>query len=1352
MKHKLLLLTFLFLINNHLSAHDNQEIHFAHLGVENGLSQLSVLSIFQDSEGYLWFGTRNGANRYDGYSFTVYQNEVNDESTLSDSYIRAFAEDEEGNIWIATSSGVNVIDHRTKAITRLYPRNVNPDCPGNVVMSFLKLADGSLFMSSSRYLFRCNSDKTIEAINSEDPLPSVIYSMAQDASGDIYLGTERDGLFIYSSGWTYKTHYQPEAENGLPLGTILTILPDNSGKVWLGLEDSGICVYDKERSFFQCFNQSNSGLTHNSVRSLIHYDNQYICAGTFGGIHFIDKVSMLIKPVSKDLSADRGLSHYSIHSLLLDRNQTLWIGTYSAGINYYSPFANYNAYINCDDYTGITGKGQEANDGNMWFATEGSGLLCYNPATGARTLYPIEKIQQGNYMNNIIKSILIQGDTILCATHYGSVYKFSIRTKTYTLLYDYKLNDIFSLYTDSGNRLWIPTNSDMGLVLIDKGKQTNIFEVNGSTRTFTGITHLLEIAPRKFLIGSYNDSLYVYNENEKTCSNLSALLTGNNPYVRLGSITGLLKDSIGNIWISTTKNGLFRMDPTFENLKHYQKLDGVSRSQVNSLTIDSLQQVWITTGSSIHKLDRNTDQFMEIRISNIPANEYTWHSGNSLSGSGLVYFPGDKGILGINSSKSVVNPHPPRLHITSLLINNKLEKLPDVMHGKIELTSAENNIIISFAALNYVHPENNLYTFKLEGIDSEWHFPGYRREVFYTNLAPGTYTFRVRASNNDEIWTDRDTTLLLIINPPFYRTWWAYTLYIIITLLIFFLLFRAAHKKQEKKREERYKEMEQKKERELHEERIRMFTNFSHELRTPLTLIMNPLNDLIRHTTFSPDVKKVLQLMKKNTGRMLLLVNNLMDIRKYETGKCTLEKTRFDFCAFVAEVYSSFESMAVNRNIQFQLQNELPEIYTVMFDQQEIEKVFFNLLSNAFKFTPANGMVTIRLMRVNTEEAEAIGLLPEEVMLQLTASNYILIEIADSGIGFDTQDKEKIFESFYSGTEDVHKELSGTGIGLSLSRAIIKQHGGAVWATGSKGHGAHFYIVLPDQEIQSDTTSSLSFDIKPTEIHRKVNLLVEETERKEKQTLLLADDNEEVLEYLYDQLSKEYQIYQATNGRQVLELLQTVIPDLIISDVMMPEVNGLSLCKQLKSDEAYSHIPFILLTGKSMVSQIEEGLEAGADDYIVKPFHTSLLKTRIRNLLISRKKMQVVPEDVIQLKQLGLDLESKEDGFIKEYIEIIKANISNPEFDIALIYETLGISRANFYRKVKLSTGLSPVDLIKNIRLEASLKLLKETNLNVSEIAQQVGFSSRSYFARMFKATYGISPTDYQKNNELLKK
>lgn len=1337
-------------------AENENPFFFSHLGVEDGLSQISILSIFQDSEGYIWFGTRNGANRYDGYEFKVYQNEVNNPASISDNYIRKISEDKNKNIWIGTSNGVNCIDYKTQQISRFYPQAINPQITTNAVNNFLRHADGELYAFTTRSILKCNSDKTVEEMPYLTEMESPIHSIAQDNAGDIFIGTEDKGLYIFTSGWKLKKHYLPDSSNNqqtLPISTISALLPGPGNTVFIGTNENGLCLYNKKEQTFTRLNTDNSGLNNNSVRHLTVLSKDSILIGTFRGLNILNTQNMIITPINMDMKAKGALSHYSIHSMLIDRDQTLWVGTYSAGVNYHSPFYRPASFITTNSFAGIIGQGREDSNGNMWFATEGAGLLYYNPRTEEQKLYPIKPLQAGNYEINILKSILIQGDSILCSTHFGSVYLFSIRDKQYKKIHDYKYNDINTLYIDSKQRLWIPTNTPDQTVMADKEKTTSYFNVNGHKKQFRGMCLIKELEPDVFLFGAISDSVFVYDMNKETTTDLTTLLQNGDKRKRLGSISGALKDDNQFIWIATTKGGLFRLDSNLNLIQNYQKENGLSESHINSLSIDKNGDIWVVTGKELYKLNRPENKFELVKPVDSPTQEYSLYANNCVSNDGTLYFPGNQGILAINPQKVITNPNRPPVYVTSLLINSQedpeglptyQELLPLQYNNNITLKASQGNITIRYSALNFIHSEDNSYAYMMEGADHNWHNIGNRREAYYSNLSPGKYTFHVKAANNDGVWNPEEAVLHITVNPPFYKTWWAYSLYLCILSLIITLIIRWQHRKHEREREEKYRQLEQERMNELHEERMRMFTNFSHELRTPLTLIINPLNDLLQRVTFSPEVKEALQMIKKNTGRMLLLVNNLMDIQKYEAGKSILQKTRFNFSAFIQEMYHSFESVAHNRNIQFTLKNELPEPYFTCYDEAEIEKVFFNLLSNAFKFTPANGNVTLRIKRISQGQCETLPMFPEQQSSTLIEPSYLLIEIVDTGKGFNKKEAEKIFEPFYRAEEDIHKQVAGTGIGLSLTRSIVLQHQGCIWTDSTEEKGTNFQILLPDTEMQDIKKEEETINSHPSEISKKVALLVEETEARNKQTVLLVDDNQEVLLYLEQQLQPDYTVMKAINGKDALEQLESTFPNIVISDVMMPEMNGLELCKRIKESQDFCHIPVILLTAKSMVSQVEEGLEAGADDYIVKPFQVSLLKARVRNLLSLREKMKSIYGESLTLRNLGVEEPDEDNDFLTQYIDIVKANISNQELDVSVIYQALGMSRANFYRKVKAVTGLSPIELIKNIRLEAGAKLLKESNMNISEIAQHIGFSSRSYFARSFKAVYGMSPTEYQ--------
>ncbi|MDL2309939.1 response regulator [Parabacteroides sp. OttesenSCG-928-B22] len=1342
-------------------ARGSMNFFFSHLGVENGLSQVSVRRIFQDADGYLWFGTRDGLNKYNGYEFKVYRNVINDSLSLSDSYIQAIAQDKNKNIWVATSYGFNCIDYVSGEITRFLPSDIHPENPNKATSHLLSHTDGELYLFSYSHIYRCHSDKTADYFMHLPEISSTITSVSQDTNGDIYIGTNAEGVFIYTEDWTFCEQWLPEPDNttSLPANNITQISFDQEF-IWLASEESGLCRYHRKSKAFAHYTKQNSGLGNDRVRSLVFLNPDSLLIGTFSGLYIFDKINDQISSVYMNIEGQGGLSHYSIHSMFVDKDQTLWIGTYSAGINYYSVYHKSIYYITPSEYAGIMGLGQEDKNGNMWFATEGAGLLFYDPRTRKQQLFPIVDPEEGNYELNIIKSIRIEGDIIYCGTHFGSVYTFSMRTGKYTLLFDSKENDIFTLYVDSQKNLWIPTNNNSHLVMIDrKGRRTNEFVANGHKLSFPYVTTILELQPEVFLFGTLRGEIYRYDRKQQTLETLNEKLPPLGKYDRLGTISSFVRDS-DRIWIATTKGGLFKLDRQFTFVKHYQREEGLTSSNITSLVLDNNQELWVASGSDIFRLNKSDDLFYPVKSASVPTQEFSIHAG-SVSSDGTIYFPASKGILAFNPQQIKQNPTIPPIYITSLVTNNHEDIIhqlkrthPKANHPtdySITLQAWQNNIAITYSALNYIHPESNQYMYKLEGADNDWHMVGNRREAYYSKLRSGSYTFRVRASNNDGIWNPHETILHILVKPPLYRSWWAYSLYALLLLVAAMLTYRYQHRRHEREREMRFKQKEQERMKELHEERIRMFTNFAHELRTPLTLIINPLEELLQYPSFSPEVKQSLLLMNKNSKRMLLLVNNLMDIQKYEAGKSMLNKTKINLSAFIREIYLSFEAVANKRNIRFILENNLPDTFYATYDEIEIEKVFYNLLSNAFKFTPSGESVYLRISQTSRIGKPVVPSESKKIKQEINEKDYILIEVIDTGKGFTQEEGKKIFEPFYRFQNDLHQQSPGTGIGLSLTRSIINQHGGYIWADSSENTGSRFIILLPDTDNQSSLPEEeVAVLLSNTQTQKKINLLLDKVETMQKQSILLVDDNPEILQYMKLQLEDDYKILLAANGKEALAALEKM-PDLVISDVIMPEMSGIELCKQIKTTEIYKQIPIILLTAKSMTSQIEEGLEAGADDYIVKPFQITLMKARIKNLLKNRSLHAEKPTLSNTLAHIKIDTTTEKNNFLSQYVDFVKANISNQELDISMIYESLGMSRANFYRKVKSATGLSPIDLIRNIRLEVGAQLLRETDMNISEVAQKVGFSSRSYFAKNFKALYGISPSEYQekyKKNE----
>lgn len=1331
-----IIFNFLFL----LFSFGQERFYFSNLNVKDGLSQSTITAIYQDQEGFLWFGTSNGLNRFDGYEFKIYQKKHLNRNSLSHNHILQISQDAENNLWILTSGGIDRIDYQTDAISHYKPVKKafsNILCTQKRILAF---TDNLIF----EYQQACDSFRMVSlSFDISTPIASAI----SDSTGHIYLGTQKSGVYICDSSFSLLKHLPADGtETGTSSDIIRDLLLDNRKNLWITYDSKGIERYDFATGKFSRLPPNTYNLIGNHLRTAIDWDSDHLLLGTFNGLALLDKNDLSIVPVQTNPGAKGGLSHYSVYHLFKDRQGTLWVGTYSGGINYHSRYNNRFEYITSKIWSGVIRKGEEDKDGNLWFATEGGGILFYNPVKGEQKNYLLQT-DHTIYYNNLIKTLLISGDSILCSAFGGKVYSFSPRTGKFRLLYDFDYNDIYTLYMDTKGRLWIPTNTAHGLVVADKSILTEKFPVGDKFQKFSAVTVLHELPGYRFLIGTQNQGFYLYEPETRSLARFSNKEL-NIPQNEKIYISAFYTDSQQNIWVSGNGQGLWCFDPKLKLKKHYTAVDGLLDQEVYYVAEDKEGYLWVTTSHELYRLHPEQGIVNRFNSKNgIELQEFTIFSG-AMTRNGKLYLSGLNALQCIDPQGLQRNTEPPAVLLTNLRVNNK-EITPQTphsfLHKKLQLTQHltlnynQTNFSIGYTALNYIYPNQNQYAFKLEGADAEWNYVNNRREAYYSNLNPGTYLFRVIASNNDGIWNNEGTSLQITVLPPLWLRWWAYLIYIGILLFILWKFVSWRYKKQELENRLRLKQLEQEREEEMNRERNRFFTHVTHEFRTPLTLILNPSEELLEKNPQDSDTRHCLLLIRKNAQRLLSLVNDLMDIQKHNTAKKGLQLSSFDFKEFLQEIYYNFQAMAPGKGLHFTLDFAI-ERMPVTYDREELEKVFFNLLSNAFKFTPSGGHIEISGQLLSGESTLEIP--PFALPDYSFHPQWLFIAVRDSGIGISETDYGKLFEPFYHSTSDLHQQTAGSGVGLSLARAIVEKHRGKIFARPLQP-GTEIGVLLP-----------LDYDPSVPFYQGNVVITAEQTDQfpqpelPSEATILLVEDNPEILSYISRYLKDTYKILTATDGQEALALIEQEFPDMVISDIMMPVMNGVELCQKIKNTLALSHIPVILLTAKSMAMHIEEGFNAGADDYIVKPFSLPLLKSRIKNLLLSRQRMKEVYYRRFSLENAGMKIESIDNMFMDKYMEIVHKHIAEPDFNIDDICQEMGLSRANFYRKIKSVTTLSPIEMIRNIRLENAVQLLKESRLSVSEIAFKVGFNNHSYFTSCFKKLYGISPTEFQEKED----
>lgn len=1326
---------------------------FTNLDLSSGLSQMSVMNIFQDSKGYMWFGTRNGLNKYDGAGMKVYKVAVGDgKAGLVNRQITAIAEDRHGNLWIGTSQGLSRLDMDKDEIISY----------GAPEYTWLDTHIDDIFIDSQErvwlgtakglWLFVPQSE-TGQPLKLNGELDNVAVTVVRETSdGRFVVGTQQKGVYICDS--SFKKYINYSTDNILPDNKVSDILiDDKSNSLWVAIAESGIVRIDMATGDVRRYDSSNSSLSTNTIRCFARNDRQ-IFVGTFDGLYVIDIASGNLTLHSR---ADKGrgtLSHFSIYSLCIDRSGGVWVGTYSGGADYFSRYNNrFTLHEPTDSrgvISGIYGPMADGGSGPVYVATEGGGLMEYDMTDGRSANYLYDTRNVPSYSHNIVKSVLQESDTIWCGTSQGTVFAFDRKRRQFSLKYRLpNAASVYSLIRASDGCMWVATSKpSMSLVKISPdGTMKDRFEVADTLWRPGSSRCLFELRPGVMLIGSRNHGLYKYDEKSRKCVIYSIYGDGCE-HLPSNYVTSILRDSKGRVWVSTFGGGLSLYDEAKGIVKTVNTASGLRDDDICVAVEDRNGLIWLSATDCIMRYNPADGSVQNYIVGNdIGAQAFTPHCGR-LMRNGDICFSVSKGFVTFSPSNLLMNTYRPPVVFTELEVNNDKivpsegEILTVELDNTetVELAYNQNNITISYAALNFVNPDQNTYAIRLRGHDDEWHNVGNRRSAYYTNLKPGEYVFDVKAANNDGVWNEEARSIRIVVHPPVWATWYAYLFYAVLFFGTCFLIGYYIVKKKALEQRVHYQRLEQERSEEFHRTKLQMFTNFSHELRTPLTLILSPLEELLHRTDFNHGVKNKLSLIYNNSQRMLILVNQLMDLRKTQSGKMKLKVSKDDMCSFMQEMYCAFNHLAVGKEINFEYSSD-EERLPAWFDKSVCDKVIFNLLSNAFKFTSPGDRIVMSLSRATEglKVPEGFGLR----QLMAEGHDFVHLSVCDTGRGIPPEDLVKIFDAFYQVEAGQSKEAAGTGIGLSLTRLIVELHHGIIWAENNPGGGAVFHVILPidrgtytDEEMDSDAAERVVVDVIPSEKPESIKL-------DRRYTVLLVEDTDEVRTYVRDCLTPYFDVIEADNGETAFELAVEKYPDIIVSDIMMPRKNGLELCEQIKEDLRTEHIPVILMTARCMVMHIKEGFSSGADDYIVKPFSMDVLIYRIRNILSSREKLKKLYGKKFSLESMGIKIVSAEDKFTQKFFEVIEKNIANPDLNIDMICREVGLSRTNLYRKLKAITDLSPIELIRNKRLEVATRLLRESDYTVSEISTYVGFNSHAYFTQCFKAAYGCSPSEY---------
>ena len=1316
---KLKLSAFLFVLflvliegmHNQLYAQD--DIYFESLAPELGLSQITVSCIYQDSKGFMWFGTLGGLNRFDGYHFEVFETSQDNETSISNSAINGITEDSSGQIWIATQNGLNRYSYETGEFLHFYKNQDNKGISNNKVSCIYRDKNGKIWVGTEQGIDCLNNDSLTFTKRTFNNFlyNNRIVSIREDSFGNLWIGTLK-GLVRYNmESESYKIFkHQKENPNSLSDRQVRSVFEDSNKNLWIGTIN-GLNLYDPRSENFLHFGKniySDKSLSNDAVRCMAEDSEKNLLIGTNEGLNIFNIETKELKKYSQKKMIRGNLNHFFIYSLFIDNAGTVWVGTLSGGVNYFNQFTQQFRYFNPGNnfvYGSIGSVIELKND--LWIATHGGGILNYDIKFNYKGQYLLDSNGAKTYVSNVVRSIYNAENLIYIGTDENQLLFFDpISKKIVRKVTGFK-GYISNFYKSSDQKIWLCVNDTFGLRNINP-KTADVEQVRyrnevNENMHFPYATCILEDSAGIYWIGTRYRGLYLYDSNKQLTTRF--ISHSDSISLKSNNIIALHIDAHDNLWVGTYGGGLSMFNRQTKTVKTFSLKEGLQNPNIYGILEDDAGFLWLTTLSGISRFDPTRNEFKNYSKENgIPLQEMSEHSFTKLT-DGRIVAGGNNGFIVFDPRKIKSNRFVPPMLITNfrLLRSEKnsdkpiFEKKYISNNEEIRLKYNQSSFIIEYTALNYISPEKNQYAYQLEGFDADWNKVGKQRIAIYTNLNSGRYVFRVKASNNDGVWNEKGMSLSIVVSPPPWRTWWAYIIYFLVLTGFFFLLLHYLKLENEVK----IKQIEQDNSEKVHQLRIRLFTNFSHELRTPLTLIIGPLEDILNQSDLTSPVRNSLYLIQKNAYRLLSLVNQLMDFRKQESGNMKLKAAEGRFNKFITEISMAFNELAAKQNIDFSLKgNELDIL--LWFDRLELEKVFFNLLSNAFKNTPSNGKITVCISLLKKVDLKDLSLVKRDFLYKTNATEFIEVAICNTGRGIPSKELDKIFDPFYQVVEDGMASV-GTGIGLSLVKGIVELHHGVVNVESSVGEGAKFSVYLPlgnghlsQDEIIKDYFGSEHINhYLPSEDSFNDDIPDPIDDNQKKYTILVIDDNTDIRNYIKSQLQVTYNITEAANGKDGLEKAMRQIPDLIISDIMMPEIDGLQLCIKLKHEIHTSHIPIILLTARTTYLQIKEGFEVGADDYITKPFNASILRFKVSSVIRNRELLRQSFGKKLPFELAASDIKSIDGQFLKKIYQIIEKNISNPDFDIEYFSDEIGMSRASLYRKIKSLTNTHPMNLSK---------------------------------------------------------
>ena len=1380
---------------------------FETISIEDGLPENSVLSMLQDYLGYMWFGTQNGLVKYDGYTMTVYKPDAADNKSVSGTRIVVLFEDSRKNLWVGTEEGLNRFNRADESFIRYQSDpDDSSSISCNVVHTIYEDRLGRFWVGTlcGLNLFDRDNEKFTRFYFTEPDLKTVSrvpgdqYSLAITAitevsnSEELLLGTGLKGLWRFDisrkSISKYDINISPDK-----IGWVQNFYRARDGKIWIGSNNilSVLDPVSREFKSYYDFPDKVEGKYFEAevpMSSVLEDQFGNIAAGFYDGeegLIYLDPRTGIVNKYKFISNIPQNTMLNKLHSVYEDRSGILWIGTWSTGVKKWKRYENAFSVqqSNASDLNSLSSPTVNAlicdPKGYTWYCTS-KGLDKYDQRTHRYTHYLQNEKCITDFM--VYAMLLDKSGYLWLGTSNCGLIRFNPETASYS----YYLNDpdkmnlinktVLYLLQDHLGYIWIGTR-DYGLYKYEP-ENTSLIQYKHDPNDSLSLSQdevlsLLEDHNGVLWVGTNLGGLNKFNRE-----------TGKFTYAGFKNCLSLYEDSENRMWVSELFSGLSLFDR--EKLKaadNFSQNNGLAANAGIGIIEDNDKNLWFINEMGISRVNPKNKAVNNFPVINIYSNVFNFFTPNCTGKGtdGMLYINTGKGLVILNPASIMDDPTPPRVVISNLSLFNRADEkldyngfIPETK--EVTLPYDQNDLRFDYVGLQFNEPAKNTYKYILENFDEDWVDAGTQRNATYTNLNPGEYNFRVKAANRDGVWSPKDASIKIIILPPWWKTTAAYILYILFITGLIFLTWKLQMKRIRIKQQYEMSRFEAEKLHEVDGIKSRFFTNISHEFRTPLTLILGPVKQLADKTADEKS-KEVLRVVHRNAEKLLALVNQLLDISKIESGNMKIHAAEHDAAALIRAITLSFTSYAERKRIKLSFSSRPDEIRAYI-DKEKFENIINNLLSNAFKFTPEGGSIEVMIdSQAELVSASETNKIPKQVrddnfvgsnvrddnFAEITSpdDNIIRITIRDTGMGIPEEKLPRIFDRFYQVDGSHRREHEGTGIGLALTKELVELHKGMIEVESTEGKGTLFTIRIPTgkghlqaeeigkEELAKDTDrGAVKATGRPVidealQYNGRLETAAELSGNGSSHLLLIVEDNNDVRKYIKDNLTDDYKIIEASDGVDGCDRALSEIPELIISDVMMPKMDGFELCRKLKTDERTSHIPIILLTAKAASEDKIEGYETGADEYIMKPFNSNELKARIKNLIEQRKRIH---EHFRQNGLIEIDetrITSIDKKFLQNTFCLINDNISDDSFSVERLAEGLSISRSVLHKKVVSLTGEPPVELIKTIRMTRAAELIRLKTGNISEIALEVGFKNPAYFSECFKKHFRISPSQY---------